>query len=256
MSWDPGQYLQYSEPRLRPARDLLARIPPIDARSIYDLGCGTGNVTRLLSERWPAACVTGVDDAPDMLARARAQLPTIRWVEQSIANWRADAPPELIFSNAALHWLSDHETLFLRLIEALAPAGILAVQMPHNFHAPSHTAMHDVARDGRWHSRLVNLLGPAPVHDAHFYYSLLEPHVRTLDIWQTEYLHVLEGEDAVKEWAKGTWLKRFLLALPEGDRTAFEAEYARRVRAQYPPRPDGRTLFPFRRLFIVARAKR
>ncbi|HSB25350.1 MAG TPA: methyltransferase domain-containing protein [Burkholderiaceae bacterium] len=255
MAWNPDQYLKFAAPRLRPAVDLLARVPLAAPRSIHDLGCGAGNVTRLLADRWPAAAVTGVDDSASMLAKAAQENPGITWVEQSVATWSAPEPADLIYSNAALHWLPDHGSLFPRLLQQLAPGGVLAVQMPRNFDAPSHRLIGDTVRSGPWHARLARMLGPSPVAEPAFYYDVLAPRVAQLDIWETEYLQVLEGADPVKEWTKGTWLKQFLDALPAAERAPFEADYAARLRVAYPPRGDGRTLFPFRRLFIVATAR-
>ena len=255
MSWDPGQYLKFAAPRLRPAIDLLARVPLAQPQTVYDLGCGAGNVTRLLALRWPAAAITGVDDSASMLAQAAVEAPSVTWIEQGLATWRAPRPADLIYSNAALHWLPDHAAVFPELVAQLAPGGVLAVQMPRNFGAPSHMLIHDTVRAGPWRSRLEPLLQPSPVAAPDFYYGLLAPRVAWLDIWETEYLQVLEGPDPVKEWTKGTWLKQFLDALDEADRANFEADYAARLRHAYPMRDDGRTLFPFRRLFMVAAAR-
>jgi trans-aconitate 2-methyltransferase len=255
MTWNPDQYLKFAQPRLRPALDLIARIDLQQPRRIYDLGCGTGNITRLLHERWPDAEITGIDDSAEMLAKAGERSSRIRWVQQSLATWKPDAPADLIFSNAALHWLPDHARLFPALVDALAPGGVLAVQMPRNFRAPSHTLIYETVRAGSWRSKLESMIVPPPVSEPQTYYSILQAQARSLDIWETEYLHVLEGKDAVKEWTKGSWLKHFLDALAEPERSEFEAEYARRVGAAYPMRSDGKTLFPFRRLFIVLERK-
>jgi trans-aconitate 2-methyltransferase len=251
MAWNPHQYLKFAQPRLRPALDLIARIGATQPGVVYDLGCGTGSITRLLAERWPDARISGVDDSAAMLAQAAQQPSAIQWVQQSVASWRADAAADVIFSNAALHWLPDHQTLFASLVAMLAPGGTLAVQMPRNFLAPSHTAIHDTVRAGPWRTQLELLIAPPPASEPQFYYSVLQEHAATLDIWETEYLHVLTGPDAVKEWTKGTWLKQFLDRLVEPERSAFEADYAQRVGVAYPPLPNGETLFPFRRLFII-----
>jgi trans-aconitate 2-methyltransferase len=251
-AWDPRQYLRFAGHRLRPAIDLLDRIDLSGPETVFDLGCGAGNVTVLLRERWPAAAITGVDGSADMLAKARETAPAIDWVETDMAGWAPDAPVDLIYSNAALHWLGGHDTLFPRLIEGLAPGGVLAVQMPRNFGAPSHTAMADAARAGPWRATLEPLLKPSPVAEPAFYYDVVAPHVAALDIWESEYLQVLDGDDPVAEWTKGTWLRPLLDALDEPDRAGFEAEYRARVRQAYPRRADGKTLFPFRRLFLVA----
>lgn len=251
MVWNPNQYLKFAEPRLRPAIDLLARVTVESPKHIYDLGCGAGNITRLLAQRWPDAAVTGVDDSAEMLARAASEPGKIGWVQHDVATWSPDRPADLLFSNATLHWLPHHEQVFPRLISHLSPGGTLAVQMPRNFSAPSHTAIAETVHAGPWREKLTPLLISNPVAEPSFYYSLLQSDAASIDIWETEYLHVLEGGDPVKEWTKGTWLKRFLDALEEPQRSAFEADYARRVRAAYPMRKDGKTLFPFRRLFIV-----
>jgi trans-aconitate 2-methyltransferase len=251
MSWSPSQYLKFSQPRLRPAMDLLARIPSSEPHWIYDLGCGAGNVTAALLDRWPRACIVGVDSSPAMLALAARALPQLQWQQRPLADWRPDTPADLIYSNAALHWLPNHQQLFPALVEALAPGGVLAVQMPRNFSAPSHTLIAASAREGRWRDKLAPLLGEAPVAEPQSYYALLAPLASSLDIWESEYLQVLSGDDPVKEWTKGSWLMQFLDRLEPDERADFEADYARRLRAAYPRQADGSTLFPFRRLFIV-----
>lgn len=256
MPWDPAQYMKFADHRLRPALDLLNRIDAADPAEIYDLGAGAGNVTRLLRARWPDARVTGVDESQEMLARAAAGAPEIAWQRADLATWRPPRPADVVYSNAALHWLGDHGRLFPELLSALAPGGVLAVQMPRNFSAPSHTAISEAARSGPWRARLEPLLRPAPVAGPDFYFGLLAPRAAALEIWETEYLQILEGEHPVKEWTKGTWLRPLLDALDEPERRGFEACYAELVARAYPRRPDGRTLFPFRRLFIVATARR
>jgi len=253
MSWSPAQYLKFAQPRLRPAIDLLARVPLDKPRRVDDLGCGTGSLTRLMAERWPQAQVTGVDASAAMLDQASGLLPNLRWQQQDLANWAPESPPDLIYSNAALHWLPDHALLLPRLFGHLAPGGMLAVQMPRNFAAPSHTAIADTVHGGPWRAKLEPLLRPAPVAEPAWYADLLLPLAAELDLWETEYHQLLTGPDPVKEWTKGTWLAPFLAALDGEERDAFERDYAARVRSAYPTRADGTTVFPFRRLFIVAR---
>jgi trans-aconitate 2-methyltransferase len=250
--WDPVKYLEFAGPRLRPALDLLQRVPLASPGVVYDLGAGAGNVTRILCERWPAAAVTGVDGSASMLAAARAAAPAATFVEADIGAWRAPRPADLLFSNATLHWLDDHARLFPRLIAELNPGGVLAVQMPRNHGAPSHTEIVAAARAGPWRERLAAALRPRPVPEPAVYHDLLQPHVSRLDIWETEYLHVLDGDNPVVEWVRGSALKPLLDALEEPERSGFLAEYAARIARAYPRRPDGRTLLPFRRLFIVA----
>ena len=254
-TWDPNQYLKFTDHRLRPALDLMAQIALEAPRSIYDLGCGPGNITRLLAERWPGAAVTGVDSSADMLAKARQEAPHVAFEQADIAHWSPPAPADLLFTNATLHWLDDHAALLPRLAAQLAPGGVLAIQMPDNRTSPSHLLMDDVAATGPWHTKLARqrpVYGSMQSPDA--YYRILAPVTRQLDIWETTYLHVLEGDNPVVEWTKGTALRPYLDALAEPERTDFLAAYAARIAAAYPQQPDGRTLLPFKRIFIVARA--
>ena len=256
--WDPKLYLTFADHRLRPALELLARVPLARPRTIYDLGCGAGNVTRLLGERWPEAAVTGVDSSREMLDAAVKEPVAVRWVEADVRSWRPETPPDLIFSNATLHWVEDHRTLFPRLAGALAPGGCLAVQMPLSWHAPSHRLMRETLAAGGPGGGAIGSdalraeAGRRWVEDAATYYELLAPRASNVDVWETEYLQVLEGDDPVLRWVQGTGLRPILNALHDDERARFLAEYGRRLRAAYPRRADGLTLFPFRRLFIVA----
>jgi trans-aconitate 2-methyltransferase len=187
-----------------------------------------------------------------MLESARAAVPGVAWIRADIAAWRADRPADVVFSNAALHWLDDHAGLFPRLVSGLAPGGTLAVQMPRNHGAPSHTEMVAAAEAGPWRERLRPALRARPVAAPAVYHDILASRVSRLDIWETEYLHALEGDNPVVEWTRGSALKPLLDHLQEPERSDFLAEYSARIARAYPPRPDGRTLLPFRRLFIVA----
>jgi trans-aconitate 2-methyltransferase len=252
MSWQPERYLAFGDERTRPAADLLARVPlPAPAR-IADLGCGPGNSTALLVERWPAADVLGIDSSAAMLAQAERSGLRARWLESDIAAWTPEGLYDLLFSNAALHWLEDHARLLPRLLAHLRPGGVLALQMPRNSAAPSHALLREVARAGPWAAHLAPLIERAPVATPEWYFDLLAPRAASLDIWQTEYLHVLDGEDPVLDWTRSTALRPVMARLSPAEQARFEETYARRLRAAYPRRADGRTLFPFRRLFIVA----
>jgi trans-aconitate 2-methyltransferase len=252
MTWHPERYLAFGDERTRPAFDLLARVPLAQPVRVADLGCGPGNSTQLLCERWPEADVLGIDNSAAMLAKAKGSGIRARWLQSDIAGWTPDAPFDLLFSNAALHWLSDHWGLLARLLGHLAPGGVLAIQMPRNFAAPSHTLLREVAGAGPWNETLAPHLNDEPVAAPDWYHDLLAPLAAAVDIWQTEYLHVLDGNDPVLNWVRGTALQPVIAALSAEEQVRFEAEYARRLRTAYPRRPDGRTLFPFRRLFIVA----
>ena len=252
MAWDPDRYLAFADLRLRPALDLLARVPVDAPASVVDLGCGAGNVTQVLKQRWPQAQIGGVDGLPEMLAKARDTAPDVAWIEADIDGWQAAAPVEVLYSNAVLHWLDDHATLLPRLLDMVAKGGALAVQMPRNPDAPFQRLMEEVARDGPWWDRLSPLLRPDPVAEPGFYYDLLAPAAARVELWETTYQQVLSGDNPIVEWVKGSRLRPLLAALDEGARSDYEAEYAARVRTAYPKRADGTTLLPFRRLFLIA----
>lgn len=252
--WDPTQYLRFSDERLRPALDLLERIDRAAPGLVVDLGCGPGNVTQLLAARWPQARLVGVDGSGPMLARARQALPGASFIQADIGGWTPDARPDVIYANAALHWLPQHEHLFPRLLGLLAPGGVLAVQMPRMHDAPFRTLIPQVAAKGPWAAALAHVAPVAPILSPDAYWDMLRPKVTTLDMWETTYRHALDGEDAVMQWASGTSLRPFLDALQDETlRQGFREAYAEALRPFYPRRADGTTILPFHRLFLVAR---
>jgi trans-aconitate 2-methyltransferase len=188
-----------------------------------------------------------------MLEKARAAAPGCSFIQADFGHWSPDTPVDMIYSNAALHWLGGHDTLLPRLLTHLAPGGVLAVQMPAMHAAPLRALQHEIAANGPWADRLVEVDAAPPILSAGEYYDILRPRMASLDIWETIYLHVLQGEDAVVQWASGTSLKPFLDKLPGGLRRDFLKAYADAVRPEYPRRADGTTLLPFRRLFLLAR---
>ena len=253
-AWEPGAYLKFADLRLRPALDLLAQVPLESPARITDLGCGAGNVTAFLRRRWPDGEITALDSSPEMLTRAKAEQVglEVTWQQTDVRQWAASEPQDLIYSNAVLHWLDNHADLFPRLMGGLNPGGVLAVQMPNQFAEPSHVLMRQVARTGPWADVLPPLLRDAPVAEPDAYYDWLIPYCASLDIWQTIYTQVLDGDHAVLNWISSTALKPLLEALDEAPRRAFKAALADELARTYPTRADGKTLFAFRRLFIVA----
>jgi trans-aconitate 2-methyltransferase len=256
--WDPNQYLKFSDHRLRPALELLDRVPIQSPQVIYDLGCGSGQVTRLIAARWPSATVYGLDNSKEMLAQAAANPGNVQWIEADIRTWSPDTPPDLLYSNATMQWVEGHSDLFPRLIRFLQPGGCLAVQMPLSWAAPSHRLMRETLANGGADGKALGSeeLRQAVARDwvqaAAVYYDLLAACSSSLDIWETEYLQLLEGDDPVLEWVKGTGLRPILNSLDDQARAIFLEEYARRLRVAYPVRASGHTLYPFRRLFMVA----
>jgi trans-aconitate 2-methyltransferase len=254
-TWDPSQYLRFADHRLRPAIDLLARVPLDRPEAVVDLGCGPGTSTRLLRERWPDAQVSGIDDSTEMLARAASEWGSAapaQWVQADLASWAPASPLDLVFTNAALQWLPDHPTLIPRLASFLKPGGVLAIQMPRNGRAVSHSAQRTIAEGGPWRDRVLAKLRDEPVAEPPRYYDLLSPLCSSIDLWESEFTHVLQGGDAVLQWTRGSSLRPLLGALTPDEQVEFEAQYKAILAAAYPRRADGTTLYPFKRLFIVA----
>ncbi|MEU6538240.1 trans-aconitate 2-methyltransferase [Streptomyces sp. NPDC047000] len=262
-SWDAAQYLRHAGHRARPFADLLARVPELPGTPprIADLGCGPGNVTALLADRWPTALVTGYDNSPAMLDRALTEHagPTpgggrLDFTHADLRTWAPAEAYDLIVSNAALHWVPGHLDAFPAWLDGLAPGGTFAFQVPDNLDAPLHALMRDLAAGPRWGSRLADVPRRTDsVHPTAVYLDRLARLGCATDVWETTYLHVLEGEDPVLDWVKGTGLRPVLTALgddPEA-RDAFLAEYRTLLRDAY-PRTEHGTVLPFRRLFAVA----
>ncbi|PWR21949.1 methyltransferase domain-containing protein [Zavarzinia compransoris] len=255
-SWDPGQYARFADHRLRPAADLVARLPEGGFRAGIDLGCGGGQLTALLRARFPALPLAGIDNSPAMLDVARRHLADADFRLGDICDPGVAAGCDLIASNAAFQWLPDHRPVLAALVGGLAPGGVLAVQMPRNHAAPSHVLLAETAAAGRFAAALDGVAGIRAVDDAPDYAALLlAAGAGAVDAWATTYVHILApaaGSHPVFEWVKGTALRPYLDALPPGLAADFAAAYRGRLAAAYPPLPDGRVLFPFRRVFFVA----
>jgi trans-aconitate 2-methyltransferase len=252
--WDAGQYLRFSDERTLPARDLAARIDLPPARRIVDLGCGPGNSTAVLRERWPDAAITGLDSSAELLETARHDHPGIAFITGDIAEWAPAEPYDLVFSNAALQWVPDHERLLPRLMAAAAPAGALAVQMPRNHDFATHALMRQVAAEGPWRDRLAGARDPSPVKPPEFYYDCLSGRSRSVVMWETNYIQVMDGIDAIIAWLSGTGLRPFLARLDAAEQGAFLDRYAALLAEAFPARPDGKVLLPYPRLFFIATA--
>jgi trans-aconitate 2-methyltransferase len=250
-TWEPQTYLRYADIRFRAGIDLIARIPKLAYSTIYDLGSGTGHLTRILADTFTSAKVMGIDPSPEMLAEARREFPTLEWQHAEIASWNPPAPPDLIYTNAALQWVANHETLLPSLLNKLRPGGVLAMQVPRHFDSASHLGLKELVMQSQWRAKLEPLL-LAPIPAPETYWRWLSPQSRNLDIWETIYLQVLDGKDPVVNFMRGTALRPFLSALPEPQAAKFIDAFAERMAAAYPPQPSGQTLFPFRRLFMIA----
>jgi trans-aconitate 2-methyltransferase len=254
LSWSAKQYVAFEDERTRPVRDLIAALPPIDARSVIDLGCGPGNSTEVLAGRYPEALVAGIDTSPDMIAAAQRRLPQVKFAVDDVQDCKLPGPFDVILANALLQWLPHHETLLPELIAKLAPRGGLAVQMPDNLDAPAHRLMREIAGKGPWAAKLAGAAAArTPLAGVDWYYELLRPRCTKVDIWRTTYHHPLSGgAAAIVEWFKGSGLRPFMEPLSDVERGAYLKLYTAAIADAYPTFEDGSVLLPFPRLFMVA----
>lgn len=245
-TWDPDRYLTYADERGRPFVELLARIGAADPRTVVDLGCGPGNLTSLLADRWPGAAVVGLDSSPAMIAAATDT--RITFDVADLRAWTGEA--DVLVSNATLQWVPDHLDLLRRLVAQVTPGGWFAFQVPGNFAEPSHTIRAELAAEEPYAAHTQDVAVPSS-HDPAVYLDALAALGCAVDAWETTYLHVLTGPDPVFTWVSGTGARPTLQALPDGLRPEFEAEFKRRLAAAYPEREHG-VVLPFRRVFAVA----
>ena len=245
-TWDPDRYLTFADERGRPFVELLARIGATAPGTVVDLGCGPGNLTALLADRWPDADVVGIDSSAEMIAAAADE--RIRFEVGDLRSWTG--PADVVVSNATLQWVPGHLDLLPRLVSAVAPGGWLAFQVPGNFDEPSHTIRAELAAEEPYAAHTAGVAVPAS-HDPAVYLDTLAGLGCRVDAWETTYLHVLTGPDPVFTWVSGTGARPTLQALPDDLRPAFEAEFRRRLAAAYPEHPYG-VVLPFRRVFVVA----
>ncbi|MDH5773024.1 MAG: methyltransferase domain-containing protein [Rhodospirillaceae bacterium] len=255
--WNPKNYLNFASHRTRPAIDLLSHINIENPSSLIDLGCGAGNVTAILRQRWANAEITAIDNSPAMLEHAGEKYfdQKINWKLDDIDEWSLNKKGkkfDIVFSNAALHWLGGHKNLFPRLMTRVNSGGMLAVQMPNNFSAPSHKLMAQTISDDPWAELLKDIAPPTPVAWPAAYKGWLHPLAKNIDVWETQYVQYFEGEDPVLKWISGSWLAPVLARLSGNMRESFIALYGQRLRDAYPPDADGRTVYKMRRTFILA----
>lgn len=252
--WDPQHYLRYADERGRPFVELLARIDAIEPRAVVDLGCGPGNLTSLLAQRWPGAKVTGVDSSAEMITRARTTEPAVEFVQADLREWQPASQVDVLVSNATLQWIPGHRALLPRLVEFVADDGWFAFQVPGNFTEPSHTLRQEIAAQERYAAHLTGVVHPDSDAPADYLTTMQAiERVTAVDVWETTYLHVLRGADAVFEWVSATGARPTLQALPTPLREQFADEFRAALRAAYPLQPDGTVILPFRRIFAVAR---
>ena len=253
--WDPRTYLEFADERSRPFVDLLSRVGAANPQVVVDLGCGPGQLTASLTDRWPRAQILGLDSSPEMITQAEKLAgPRVKFQVQDLRDWRPEMPVDVIISNATLQWVPGHRELLPPLVSSLVLDGWLAFQVPGNFDEPSHQLLRQLAADPRYAPMLTDVAWPASADAAAYLDDLAELDC-TVDSWETTYLHVLSGPNPVFRWISGTGARPVLQALPDDHRKQFVAEYQQLLDDAYPARPYG-TVLPFRRIFVVAHRSR
>ncbi|AVA24371.1 trans-aconitate 2-methyltransferase [Rhizobium sp. NXC24] len=253
-TWSPDQYLKFEDQRTRPAIDLLGRVVANIVESVTDIGCGPGNSTELLIDRFGSAAIAGMDSSPKMVEAAKKRLPDCDFQLGDIAQWQPKVPQDLLFANAVLQWVPNHHELFPKLLSFLKPGGTLALQMPDNLDEPTHVGMRTVAGDKRWSDALKDADGErTSILSVSDYWSILKPHASSVDVWRTTYYHPLRGLNGIVEWFKGTGLLPYLSRLNEAQQAEYLASYEEELSKHYTVMDDDTMLLPFPRLFIVVR---
>jgi trans-aconitate 2-methyltransferase len=252
--WDPQQYLQFEHERTQPSIDLVARIPFEDPKTIIDIGCGPGNSTQILRKRWPRADIVGLDNSEKMIERARTDHPGQKWVIGDASSLETDRKYDIVFSNAAIHWIPDHHLLIPRLFQIVKQDGILAIQVPANYESPLYKIILNVAGSSKWCAFTSGCDELITYHKAEYYYNQLVSLTQDIAMWETTYYHILKSHQDLVAWYKSTAMKPILEKLPtDKNRKEFEQTVLAECKKYYSPQSDGRILYPFKRLFFTAR---
>lgn len=251
--WNPDQYLKFAGERTQPSIDLAARIETENPGSVIDIGCGPGNSTQVLRNRWPGAKITGFDSSPAMIERAMADHPDAEWITGDASSFVFKSKYDVVFSNAALQWMQNHEALIPRMYDIVAGRGALAVQVPADFESPLRRTLISVSEEPKWSKYTAGCDHLLNYRTAGYYYDILSKLSGRVDLWETTYYHILSSHADLVEWYKGTGMRPFLERLPDdGSRKSFEQEVLDGCKQEYELRPDGNVLYPFKRIFFVA----
>lgn len=251
--WNPESYLKYERERTLPSRDLVKHIELDRPRRVIDIGCGPGNSTQILRDRWPGAEITGLDSSEEMIRKAKASFPTTEWILADAERWHPDSAYDVVFSNAALQWMSDQAAVVANLFGCLEEHGVLAVQVPLNVDSPLAKAVAKVAQSAPWRDRMADWDSRITYSDEAFYYDILSRLTRRVEMWITIYLHAMDGHQDLIDWYSSTGMRPYLARIEsEEEKNRFRGQVLDECREEYPIRPDGRVIFPFKRLFFVA----
>ena len=253
LDWNPHQYLKFANERTQPSIDLASRIKIENPKSIIDIGCGPGNSTQVLRNRWPNAKIAGLDSSANMIEKAKKDYPDTEWIIGDASTFAFDKEYDVVFSNAALQWIQNHDSLIPRLFSIVAPSGALAVQVPANNESPLYKAVLSVSSKEKWSKFTSGCESILNYRILEYYHNILAPISSQLDLWETIYYHVMNSHIELVEWYEGTGMRPFLERLPDdGSRKEFENEILAECRQSYRIRKDGKVLYPFKRIFFVA----
>lgn len=252
-SWEPDLYLKFATERTQPTIDLVSRIEMKNPRRIVDIGCGPGNSTAVLRTRWPQAKIIGLDNSIEMIQSATTSSPEGEWIFADATSWKDELTFDIVFSNAVFQWIPDHTPLLHHWMSQVGEEGVLAFQVPAHYDSPVHKVILEVSQNPIWREKMEDASNALTKEKPGFYYDLLRPLSRKIEIWETIYYHILESPYSILEWFRGTGLRPFLGVLPmDEDRKNFEALIVDGYTQAYPPQNDGKILFPFKRLFVIS----
>ncbi len=250
--WNPELYMKFRSERTQPSIDLISRIDDINPKSILDVGCGPGNSTQVLANRWPEANISGIDNSESMIAKAAQDYPRQEWQVADAATYCPGKEFDLVFSNAVIQWIPNHANLLARFHNWVSEKGALAIQMPQFWDMPLGKIIRKTGDDARWKDRTGDVVNLFTIHDYVFYYDQLARLFPRIDIWQTDYMHVLENHEAIIEMMRSTGLKPYLDRLDsEADQKEFEERVLKGIKTAYPKQTNGKVILPFKRMFIV-----
>jgi len=250
--WNPDLYMQFSSERTQPSIDLIGKINQIEPKSIIDIGCGPGNSTQVLVNRWPKSQITGLDSSTAMIKKAKQDYPNQEWIVADALTYNPEIKYDIIFSNAVIQWIPNHEKLLTKFHENLTDNGIIAIQIPLFWDMPLGQIINNTAKDDRWKTKTESVSNLFTIHDYSFYFDQLSELFNSIEMWETHYMHILNSHIAILEMMRSTGLKPCLERLDDdSEKNKFEEEVLKKIRNAYPIQKNGKVLLPFKRLFFI-----
>jgi trans-aconitate 2-methyltransferase len=250
--WNPDLYLKYGNERTQPSIDLIGKINiSFQPKSILDVGCGPGNSSQALLQRWPDAVLTGIDNSVNMIEKAKTTYPDNTWIVADASKYTSNTIYDIVFSNATIQWIPDHEKLFKRLFNLINNQGVLAIQVPRFNEMAVSKVIQKVAGRAKWKEPTKGCGDLLTHHDYKYYYDLISKDYKSVEFWQTDYIHILESQYAIIEWIRSTAIRPYLDCLKDEEKPLFEKELLAEIKNDYPIQKSGKVFFPFKRLFMI-----